>query len=455
MQHWKELCIFVRKQKIITMIESPPKVEDKDLIKAVLAQSDIATKDLVDKINDKYEYWSDIKYKKLPADIDSHTDLWVNVKLSRRLRYINLWNKYGIHSSITNYMQRVCHEFDMNFGGSWGNSSIINDNNKEQYLISSIMEEAISSSQIEGASTTRKVAKDMLRKKMSPKDKSQQMIFNNFQTIQFIVDNKTTPLTKELLLQIHALMTSDTLDNNDDAGRFRVNDEVVVADGITNEVVHTPPAHDEIDGFVDDLCEFFNNKDQSAFIHPIIRGIIIHFMIAYMHPFVDGNGRTARAMFYWYMIKEGYWLIEYLSISRIISKTKKKYEKAYLYSESDNNDIGYFITYHLDVLGKAFKELELYIKRKIDEKNDATLFLIQLRDINERQALIIKMFADNLDLVVTVKDIQGEFYISPTTAKNDITALVNKGILTEISFNRVKKGYIRGDEFEKAIMNKR
>lgn len=94
--------------------------------------------------------------------------------------------KYGISISITNAMQRMCHEFDMNFGGSWGSNSIIPAENKEQYLISSLMEEAISSSQMEGAATTRKVAKEMLRKSLSPQDKSQQMIFNNYQTIRFI-----------------------------------------------------------------------------------------------------------------------------------------------------------------------------------------------------------------------------------------------------------------------------
>lgn len=436
------------------MIESPPKVKKEDLLRAVIAQNNILIDELVDKINDRYEYWSEVKYKKLPEEIASNEDLWVNVKLSRRLKKISLWNKYGIHTAITNYMQRVCHDFDMNFGGSWGVNTIINDSNKEHYLISSLMEEAISSSQMEGASTTRKVAKDMLRKKISPKGKSQQMIYNNYQTIQFIVDNKDKPLSEELLLQVHALMTKETLDNKDDVGRFRRDDEVVVADGITHEVVHTPPTHHEIEEFVKDLCAFFNNKDKSVFIHPIIRGIIIHFMIAYMHPFVDGNGRTARALFYWYMIKEGYWLIEYLSISKIISKTKKKYEKAYLYSESDDNDIGYFITYNLDVLNKSFKELEAYIKRKIKEKKSATNFLIKLKGINERQAEIVKMFADDTDIIITVKDIQGKFYISPTTAKNDIQGLVDKNILAEISFNKVKKGYVRNKRFEEIVINK-
>ena len=88
-------------------------------------------------------------------------------------------------------------------GGSWGADSPLDANNKEQYLISSLMEEAIYSSQMEGAATTRKVAKEMLRKRMAPKDKSQQMIHNNYQTIRFIVEHKDEPLSEELLLRVH------------------------------------------------------------------------------------------------------------------------------------------------------------------------------------------------------------------------------------------------------------
>ena len=219
---------------------------------------------------------------------------------------ISVWPQYGIKLGITNHMQRMCHEFDMNFGGFWGTNSIIPGDSKERYLVSSLMEEAIFSSQMEGAATTRQVAKEMLRKKMTPKDKSQQMIVNNYQTIQFVVQNQDTPLTVELLQHIHRLMTENTLGNSEDAGRFRTNDDVVVENGSTHEIVHRPPSYTEIPSFMKDLCEFFNEEKPKVFIHPIIRGIIIHFMIAYMHPFVDGNGRTARALFYWYMLKQKY-----------------------------------------------------------------------------------------------------------------------------------------------------
>lgn len=363
---------------------------------------------------------------------------------------MKVWGKYGVNLSLTNVMQRMCHEFDMYWGGSWEADSTIDSNNKEQYLVSSLMEEAIYSSQMEGAATTRKVAKEMLRKKMTPRDKYQQMIHNNYQTIQFIVGHKDEPLSEELLLQIHRLMTEKTMQNPDDAGRFRNNNDVVVENGITHETVHTPPSYTEIPQFVDDLCEFFNERNSKPFIHPIIRGITIHFMISYIHPFSDGNGRTARAMFYWYMLRQGYQLTEYLSISRVIAKSKKSYEKAFLYTEADGMDIGYFVSYNLSVLEQSYKQLQDYIKSKQNEKKAANIYL-RMGDFNERQAQIIKLFVDDSTTLITIKDLQIKFGISPTTAKNDIIGLLKKNIITEIALNKVKRAYIRGEGLDSLL----
>ena len=434
------------------MIENPPKIELADYLNAVKLLQRVDILSLVEKINEKYDYWSDVKYAKIPADI-TQKELWACVKTSRMMKQSFVWEKYGITASITNNMQRICHEFDMNFGGSWGSKSVLPEDNHEQYLISSLMEEAISSSQIEGASTTRKVAKEFLRKNITPRDKSQQMIFNNYQTIRFIVENKKESLTSDLLLKIHMLMTDKTMEHPNDAGRYRTTDNVVVENVITHEVVHTPPGFSEIPLFIDDLCKFFNEEKYEVFIHPVIKAALIHFMIAYVHPFVDGNGRTARALFYWYMLKQGYWLTEYLSISRIISKSKNTYEKAYLYSEADGNDTGYFITYHLKVLDLAFKELQQYIKRKINERQRASSFLA-LGNINERQAAILQIMVDQPKSLLTVKEIQNRFSVSHTTAKSDIDGLVQHGYLSEIQLNKVKNGYIRSDDFEAIIKQK-
>lgn len=431
------------------MIEQTPNIRQW-INKAFSLLAEGSVKSYIESLNDSYLYWTDIKYKKAPFAISAE-GLWACVKVSRELKKHTVWEKYKISFAPTNKMQRQCHNFDMNFGGTWGNTSVIPDVNKERYLISSLMEEAISSSQMEGASTTRKVAKDMLRKNISPRSRSEQMIFNNYETIRFIVANKHQPLTPELLCHIHSLMTNKTLENTSDEGKFRNNNDVVVEDSITHEIVHTPPPYNDIPEFIKTLCDFFNSENEETFIHPIIRAIIIHFMIAYVHPFADGNGRTARALFYWYMLKKGYWLMEYMSISRIIYKSKKSYEKSFLYAESDGNDIGYFIAYNLRVLELAFNELQRYIKQKSAQRTLSSNF-IELEEINSRQADILALVKENPHIIFTVKELQNRYAISNPTARLDLEGLVKKGYLKKIHVNKVKSSFIKGDNFNTLLL---
>jgi Fic family protein len=426
------------------MIELPPKIDRKTLVNALLKGIDSNIMPVVDKVNADYEYWDKAKYKKLPEGFTPQM-LWANVKASRLRSMIPVWNKYSINLCVTSQMQRLCHEFDMKFGSFWEVEGDTQSSEKKYYLSSSLMEEAIYSSKMEGASTTRIVAKDMLRKKKSPQNKSQQMIVNNYNTIQYIVEHKDEPLTEELLLTIHRLMTEKTLDNPEDAGRFRTNDKVVVADMVEGDIIYTPPSFQEIPEFVESLCDFFNNDNPRTFIHPIIRGIIVHFMLAFMHPFVDGNGRTARALFYWYMLKEGYKLTEYMSISRVIAKSKSNYEKAFRYVENDGNDMGYFVAYNLGALEKSFQQLRDYIQRKQREKRAASSFMMA-GNINQRQALILQRLKEEPDTIFTVKDVQEQFSVSSMTARKDLSDLVQQGYLTEIALNKVTRGYIKMQE---------
>ncbi len=431
------------------MIEKCPNLSTEQFAKAFSLLKEPEVKNFVDEINEEYLYWTDVKYKKQVANL-SPTELWYCVKATRIMQETSVWKKYNIVFTLTNKMQYLCHYFDMHFGGSWGSTSIIPERSKERYLISSLMEEAISSSQMEGAATTRKVAKEMLRKGITPRSRSEQMIHNNYECIKFIKENKDAPFSKELLLKIHSIMTFRTLDNSNDEGRLRDNNEVVVADCVTNETVYTPPAFEDIPEFVETLTNFINDDSNVPFIHPIIRAIIIHFMIAYIHPFVDGNGRTARALFYWYMLRKGYWLTEFLSISRVIYNSKKRYEKAYLYTENDDNDIGYFIIYNLRTLDLAFKELQRYIDKKTSEENAVSDF-IKMGEFNERQAIILHLVKNNPKILFTIKELQNRFSVSHPTIKLDVDALVEKGLLDKIPVNKVKFNYVKGCNFDKLI----
>ena len=432
------------------MIEKPP-----FQIEAVGRSLSEEATERISQINDKYLYWSDVKYRAQGTGLSAE-ELWRHVKEERLRHDVIVWPEHGLHFSLTEKMMRMCHEFDLNFGGSWGSMRLFPQDkvNQELYLVNSIMEEAISSSQMEGASTTRETAKEMLRHNKTPRDRSQRMILNNYKTIKFISANKHTPLTPQLLLQVHELMTAGTLDNEQDAGRFRNHDEIVVGNEITGEIVHRPPEHGCLEDFAVALSRFFNENTERPFLHPIIKGLVIHFLIAYYHPFVDGNGRTARALFYWWMLKENYWLTEYLSISRIIYRSKGAYEKAFLYTERDGNDLGYFITYNLDVLSKAFDELRRYMQKKQSERQRAERFM-HLDGISHPQAEIIRTFYDEGDTAMEAKDAAIRFGVSRVTAKGYLDGLVERGFLRRINPNGRTHAYVRSEEFEALVAKQR
>ncbi len=396
------------------------------------------------KIQDDYLYWDKVKYRAKDCTPD---ELWQAVKFDRYLKLNELeFGKYTFCYSITDYIQRALHQFDMHIGGTLSSNIGIAESDKTKFIISSIMEEAISSSQIEGAITTRKKAKEMIQQEKKPRNKSEQMILNNFITMKHIVQYKNENISPEQILAIHQLISSNTLDDAKDEGKFRDNDEVYVINHLNSEIVHTPPSKQEIENLISDLCQFFNT-DTEDFIHPIIKACIIHFMVGWIHPFVDGNGRTARALFYWYMLKKGYWLTEYLSISRIIKDSKTQYEKAYLYSETDNNDLGYFITYHIKTMEKSYDALKEYINRKQKEVFQAAKFM-KIPNVNDRMAQILKILNDDQERVLTTKEIESRFNVSNFTARADLKALVELGFVDVIQVNKKKQNFIKAKRFD-------
>ena len=427
------------------MIEQAPQIERTDETIPILAK--LQMNGNIQKIQDEYLYWDKIKYK---AKDCTPKELCSAIKLFRFLRRKELkFHSFKFHYVITNYIHKSLHQFDMNIGGTLGSNTGIAETDKAKYIISAIMEEAISSSQMEGANTTRKKAKEMIQQQKKPKNKSEQMILNNFITMKHIVQQKNDDLSAESLLYIHKLITDNTLGDIEDEGKFRESDDVHIVNHANSEVVHTPPLHSELKKLIDDLCFFFNT-DTEEFIHPIIKGCIIHFMIGWIHPFTDGNGRTARAVFYWYMLKKGYWLTEYLSISRIIKNSKSQYEKAYLYSEMDENDLTYFITYHIRVMEKAFDALKEYINRKQKEVFQAAKFM-KIPGVNDRMAQILKIIHDDPNKILNAKEMESRFNVSNFTARTDLKSLVELGLLEIIQVNKQKQNFVKSSTFENTL----
>jgi Fic family protein len=406
-------------------------------------------------IEENYPYWDKVKYIQKPNHYeinqkDFAKKLWIALKTKRHLKNIN--RRLSINTSIkykyniNDFLQQKLHYLDFNFGAGIQKEQLLNDIDKHRYLTNALMEESIFSSMIEGATTTRIKAKEMLRKGNKPSNKSEQMILNNYKTIQYISEHKDAEISSAKLFEIHRLVTENTLEE-ENIGVFRNSNDVMVMNQITGEIIHTPSPFEELDELMKSFCDFFNTNPKENFIHPIVKASILHFLIGYIHPFVDGNGRTARALFYWYLLKNGYWLTEYLSISRVILKTKTQYEKAYIYSEIDEMDVSYFIHYQVKVLTQAFEDLKNYNAKKKKEENKLSKYL-KLENINERQAQILYWIEEDNNRFFTVKEIETIFKITNQTARTDIEYLVEKRFLKKIKVNNKSFNYWKGEDFD-------
>lgn len=376
----------------------------------------------------EYIHWDDLRRKSIPCN---PALLWHAIRSIRstKFREITIGDEKFPFSTPELFLHQL-HRIDKASPASFDRlfSEIPSEANKRQYLINSLMEEAIASSQLEGAATTRPVAKKILREGRQPKNTSERMIVNNYRTIRRLKELRDKPLSRDLILEIHREITQGTLESGSDETEFRTGNDVVVgsrADPTT--VYHYPPDSAKIQKMIDDLVLFANNDDE--FIHPIVRAIILHFLIGYIHPFNDGNGRTARALFYWFALKHHYDLLEYISISRIFVHAPAQYARAYQLTETDSNDMTYFIDFNIHIISRALEDLKRYLIKKKEEEAEALQLVEQIPALSFRQAEILRNFIRYPARYYTISEIAGKYKVSLPTARADLLLLEAKGKL--------------------------
>lgn len=338
------------------------------------------------------------------------------------------WSKLPTH-------EKQLHEFDMKIGGNMMSERMAAGKvKKERFLRQSLVEEAIASSQLEGAATTRDRAKKMLVENKQPKNHDEWMIYNNYQTIRKISQEVSNyDLSREVLLDLHVLMTRNAIEA-DQMGRWRKDDDEIVVKrqiGAEEYIVHVPPSEDVLQQELDKLIDFANDKDGSKneFIHPIVKAIILHFWFAYLHPFCDGNGRLARSLFYWYLIKHDYWLIEYLPISMVIKKSPAQYADSYIYSEQYQSDLNYFIDYNFRKLQQALAMFDRHVE-EIREKSHLIDRFVPEKGLNERQKQVLHHLLGKPEDELTITQHANFHEVGWLTASRDIKDLMMRGYLS-------------------------
>jgi len=379
-----------------------------------------------------YFHWDELRHRTPPEGL-SHEAWWAGIKITRQglLRALPFQDKHKrpVLFGMPDPVLRALHAIDRRVGGAVPmETPIVSGEDRDRYLVSSLIEEAITSSQLEGAATTREEAKAMLRSGRKPRDRSETMIVNNFRVMEHIRELRDEPMTPKVVLAMHRIVSEGTLDDPTAAGRLRrAGENVSVMDATHSRVLHEPPPAASLPQRLERLCAFANAIDGEPFVHPVIRAILLHYMLGYDHPFVDGNGRTARALFYWSLARSGYWLLEYVSISRLLRQAPAQYARAYLHSEADDNDTTYFILHQLSIIERAIEALYEYLARKTAEQRSAERLLRHapgLADqLNHRQVALLTHAFKHPGHGYTVESYRRSHRVTLQTARTDLLTL--------------------------------
>lgn len=409
-----------------TIVESFSTLEPSDLIGLLTSDVD----------DSEYLHWDKLRYKTPPEGL-SHEQWWFQLKSKRRQqrRIVPLFDKEGEHFSysLNDQLLATCEKITRSASGEIKlPEPVATGRERNQYIINSLIEEAITSSQLEGASTSRRVAKDMLQSGRKPATNSERMIFNNFSAMMHIRQNHDQKLTPELVFELHRIVTDGTLEDPDDAGRLEQPGVPRVGVwGDEEQLLHAPPPAEELPRRLQALCDFANrDAGDGSYMPPVVRAIVLHFMMGYDHYFADGNGRTARALFYWSMLHQGYWLAEFITISRILRKAPGQYARSYLLTEDDDGDLTYFLLYHVQVVSRALDDLTVYLGRKTREMSNVRSLLHLARgEFNHRQISFLELIAKDPSTVANIRWYAGAYASSGETARHDLAALEKRGLL--------------------------
>lgn len=384
-------------------------------------------------INGEYLHWNDLRHRPPPAGL-SVEDWWLLVEGARTQirRPLPLRDQRDHPFRLANpdSVQRAVYTIDRDASGRIElPEDVVNPATRDRYVVNSLIEEAITSSQLEGASTTRKVAKEMIRSGRAPRTNDERMILNNFRAMEWVRARKEEELTPSFILELHSVLTDGTIEDGA-AGRLRRPDEPIGVYDAEGVLVHDPPSADGLAERMRTMCAFAAGKLDQGFVHPVVRSILLHFWLAFDHPFVDGNGRTARALFYWAMLKEGYWLTEFLSISRLLKRAPSQYARAYVDVES-TNDATYFVIHQLKILRQAVDDLSSYLKRKTREIRETEAMLKDAAELNHRQIALVGHALRHPTTDITIESHRHSHGVVYDTARKDLLDLAARGWFTQ------------------------
>lgn len=283
-----------------------------------------------------------------------------------------------------------------------------------------VIEEAVFSSMIEGAFTTRDEAERMLKNTRQPRNKSEQMVKNNYDALNYVLEHLHGEITMETLIQIAGILTKDASEK--EVTGYRTGQGIVAGQ---EGLVYTPPPGDRLPEMMDSLIKFMKTSS----LHPVLKACIAHFYFVYVHPFSDGNGRTARALSLMILLQAGFDFFRTFPISGLVAKERGKYYKAIRDAENADGDMTFFVDVYSGMLSRALEQMEHEVTYRLLAQQWMNR-LDESGKLNIRQLEGARWLLTNEKNQVTADAWKKKFQTVTETARQDLLLLCELGLLT-------------------------
>lgn len=414
----------------------------------------------------RYLHYHELRHR-IPSELDSRL-VWSIVKQARSRQAMPLVRlggppSYG-HFVLTPTIQKAVSETDRNTTTAsleWM-SNKIGEGARMDYLLKDLIEdESISSSQLEGAATTTKVAKRLLKRNGKPRNEDEKMILGNFKMMMFAWKTRKKTLSFDLICEMHKVGVEGIDDDSYLPGNFRKDDNVHVVDNKEGEIIYTPPPAKGLKTRLERIIDWINtdhdNIGSKSYLHPLIKAIVLHFVIGYEHPFSDGNGRVARALFYWFLFKNDFAAFRYIAISVLLKKAPAQYVRSYLYTETDGLDLTYFIEHQCNIVIRAIKKFKDIYKKAALEIESFNQWLWEsglYKKLTDKQRTVFQVAKGDTHVLFTIRNVEKNLGCSYNTAAAVLNGLVELNLFEKRKHGRewvysMKKKDLIIDEWEK------
>ena len=382
---------------------------------------------------DRYQHWDELSGEKEPAGI-SHEAWWAALKIVRlaRTRKLGPLGSRAFGCGVPESLGELLHEVDRT-----GVDEVAGEDLAERLEASARLREAVASATLAGAKVGLEAGREVLRAGRPPAEAGELMVWNVAGTLRDLCGSGSGPLTRELLVEMNRRITSGTLEPPEAAGRLRREGEEPAGVDAEAAGCYEPPPARELPARLDALCRFANGGTAEPFLHPLLRAMALHFWLAYDRPFVDGNGRTARALFHQAMARAGYPLFAYVSLSPPLAAAPRRYARAFLATESDGNDLTYFLLHQAEAIRAGLRAARERRARKQAEVEAGARQSRVFPLLNRRQQAVVAHALRAPDARYGIARHQHSHGVTHQTARDDLFDLVRRDLLTVTRERRV------------------